>query len=121
MKINNKFFSQAVSTAITNKALRNITAKKIDKYLHEAFLKSGSNALPGMLEKRYQYTFSLLHCLKDNLDKGYVSPTVIRKTLKVFIGDNFKTDRIQKNTDTREIYLKKYGQYSHALFHSGPF
>lgn len=115
MKINNKIFNQAVNTAITNKALRNITAKKIDSYLHKAFLKSGSNALPGMLEKRYQYTSSLLHCLKDNLDKGYVSPTVIRKTLKVFIGDNFKTDRIQKNTDTREIYFKKYGQYPPAL------
>ena len=82
MKITDKFFNQAVSTAITNKTLRNITAQKIDKYLHDVFLNTESNALPGMLEKRYQYTSSMLHCLKNNMDRGYVTPAVIKKMLK---------------------------------------
>ena len=115
MEISGKIFNQAVNVAISNKTLRNFTANQIDNYLHKAFLRSGDNALPGMLEKRYQYASSLLHGVKNNLDKGYISPEVIKKTLKVFIGDNFKIDATRKINAARTRYFRKYGQYPPSL------
>jgi len=115
MEISSNLFNQAVNVAISNKALRNITAKKIDNYMHEAFLKSGSNASPGMLEKRYQFSSALLHRVKENLDKGFISKDTMKKMVSVFIGDSFKADRVQKNTTTREKYFEKYNQYPPAL------
>jgi len=115
MALKNKIFNTAVNTAITNKTLRNVMTQKLDKYLHEAFLTSGSNALPSMLEQRYQFSSAMLHCLKNNMDQGYISSGTMKKILKVFIGDSFKADRVQKKSAVRDDYYRTHGEYPPAF------
>ncbi|GET25911.1 radical SAM/SPASM domain-containing protein [Prolixibacter sp. NT017] len=115
MALKNKVFSLAVNTAITNRIFRNIASQKLDRYLHKTFLTAKSNALPSMLEKRYQFVSAMLHGIKNNLDKGHISPATMKKMLSVFIGENLKTDRIEKKNDAREIYFQKYGEYPPAF------
>lgn len=120
MVLKDKLLNVAIDTAISNKALRNMAAQRLDTYLHDAFLNSGSNALPTMLEKRYQFSSSVMHGLKANMDKGYISAEVMKKILRVFIGDSFKADRVQKKSPVREAYREKYGEYPPAFMVLSP-
>jgi MoaA/NifB/PqqE/SkfB family radical SAM enzyme len=111
MAIKKRIFSTALNSVISNRLIRSIAAKQFDKYLKDAFLNAKSNALPSMLEKRYQFLSAMLNCVKNNLDKGYISTDAMKKMAKVFIGDSIKGDRLEKVNDVRQNFFDKYGEY----------
>ncbi len=102
-------FKEVVNQIISNKVLRGIAVKQLDKYLY--------NNLMAMYcpeqEKLDLYAFmtSIVQQAKRNLDKGFVKPAVMKKMVRVFVGDSYKPGSQKKQRPVKEVYKEKYGDY----------
>jgi MoaA/NifB/PqqE/SkfB family radical SAM enzyme len=102
-----------INNVVASKFLRNVAVKKLDKMLKKNLLEnSGIPALPAEKKQRYMYLSSILHQVKNNLDKGYIKPEVTRKMMDVFTaGGKLNTDRRKKLNGAQYDYKDKYGEY----------
>lgn len=84
--------------------LRPPLMKKLDKMLHKAIVEDAKGKLKPVMQKKYEFFMSMLKCVLNNVDKGYISKEVMRKMMRVFI-------RNALNKDPKQIAetKKKYG------------
>ena len=92
-----------------HKHLRKLLAKKMDNYIYENVANSNSEDLKKVALKRYQYLSAMLHCVIRSMDKGYVSPEIIRKIIDVLVENNLIRED-QSYTQTIEEFKERYGE-----------
>jgi len=109
--IQESLFKEAVSASMSRKFLRNIAMKQLDKQLHKALMDDARNLLYQEKIDEYHFISALLDRIRENLDKGYIKPEVILKTISILINKSYKPDRHQKVNPIKEAYKEKYGLY----------
>ena len=92
----------------SHKSLRKLLAKKVDDYLYKNMVNGTSEDLKEVQIKRYQFLSAMLRCVNKNIDRGYVSPEIIKKIVNVFVQNNLIRDD-QTYTVAVERYREKYG------------
>src|SRR4030043_88093 len=97
-------------TLVNHKHRRKILAKKIDDYIRKSIVDNNFGDLKEVSVKRYQFLSAMLHCMIKNIDRGYVSPEIIRKIVDVFAQNNLIRED-QSYTQTVEKFKEKYGEY----------
>jgi len=102
--------SSTLITLVNHKHLRNILAKKIDDYIYKSIVDSDSEDLKEVAIKRYQFLSAMLHCMIQNIDRGYVCPEIIKKIVNVFVQNNLIRED-QSYTQAVEKFKEKYGEY----------
>jgi len=111
MKLKEGLFKEGVNTVINNKLLRKIAVKELDKIIHNTIINDNTLSYHAEKVERYQFSTGLMKQVSHNLDKGYIKPEVTRKMVNVFVGNSFKSSRVDKLTDTQVAYKEKYGDY----------
>jgi len=109
MKLKESLFKEGVNTVINNKLLRKIAVKELDKIIHNTIINDNTLSYHAEKVERYQFSTGLMKQVSHNLDKGYIKPEVTRKMVNVFVGNSFKSSRVDKLTDTQVAYKEKYG------------
>ncbi len=102
--------SSTLITMVNNKHLRKILAKKVDDYIYKNIVDKDVEDLKEVAVKRYQFLSAMLQCMVKNIDKGYVSPEIIRKIVDVFVLNNLISED-QNCTQAIEKFKEKYGEY----------
>ncbi|MHC4573991.1 MAG: radical SAM protein [Planctomycetota bacterium] len=92
---------------VNHKHLRKLFAKRIDDYIYKSVVEDDSEDLERVRLKRYQYLSAMLRCVNRNMDKGYVSPEVIKKIIDVFVQNNLVCPD-QSYARAVETYERKY-------------
>jgi len=107
-------------TKMTNhKHLRKLLARKIDNFVYKSVVNDESEDLKSVQLKRYQYLSAMLRAVNHNMDRGYVSPEVIKKIIEVFVQNNLvRSD--QSYTQAVEAYYEKYGEQPPAFIVLSP-
>ncbi len=113
MKVKETIFKKFADTVINQKQLRNITVSQLDKYMfNEMIAKYDGKDDPDTQLARYQLFSAILHSVKRNLNKGYISTNVVKKLKDVLVGDTLLVSgdyRIRKDVHIK--YKEKYGEY----------
>ncbi len=104
-------FNEAVNQIISKKVFRDIAVNQLDKYLYNSLMNLGRWQLEQERLDKYAFMSSLVNQVRKNLDKGVIKPSVMKKMVKVFVGDNFVPDRHKKITPVKEEFRKKHGDY----------
>jgi len=104
---------------VNHKHLRKLLAKKIDNYIYEGIAGNNSEDLKQVALKRYQFISAMLHCVIRSMDKGYVSPDVIKKIINVLIENNFVREA-QVYGRAIEKFKAKYGEEPPAFIVFSP-
>ncbi|UBM62394.1 radical SAM protein [Candidatus Sulfidibacterium hydrothermale] len=104
-------FKEAVNQVISNKTLRGMAVKQLDKYLYNNLMNIGKTHLKQEKLDQYAFMTSIVQQVRKNLDKGFIQPAVMRKMASVFVGDNYSPDRHKKLNPVKESYKEKYGDY----------
>ncbi len=104
-------FKEAANQIISNKLLRGMAVKQMDKFLYKSLMDIGRNLLEQEKLDQYAFMTSIVHQVKRNLDKGFIKPEVMKKMAKVFVGDSYTPDRHKKLSPEKEAYKEKYGDY----------
>ncbi len=102
--------SSTLITMVSHKHLRKLLAKKVDDYIYKKIVDEDSEDLKVVAEKRYQFLSAMLRCLVKNINKGYVSPEIIKKIVNVFVQNNLIRED-QSYTQAVEEFRKKYGEF----------
>ena len=102
--------SSTLITMVNHKHLRKILTKKIDDYIYKSIVDNDSEDLKEVAIKRYQFLSAMLHCMINNINRGYISPEIIKKIVNVFVQNNLiREDQIY--TQAVEKFKEKYGEY----------
>ncbi len=102
--------SSTLIAMVNHKHLRKILAKKIDDYIYKSIVDNDSEDLKEVAIKRYQFLSAMLHCMIKNIDRGCVSPEIIKEIVNVFVQNNLiREDQIY--TQAVEKFKEKYGEY----------
>jgi len=109
--VKQSIFKEAVNQIISNKMLRGMAAKQLDKYLYNSLKELGRQQLEQEKLDKYYFMSSIVEQVRKNLDKGFIKPKVMKKMAQVFVGDSFTADRYKKINPVREAYYEKYGDY----------
>ncbi len=110
MKPKEFIFKKAVDVIINQKGIKDITAKKLDKYMYKKFRDDDETPI-NMRLRRYQFYSSILHTATKNLDKNYYSKVCVSKFIKVLVGDKLAINSGDKNNEIHERYKSQYGGY----------
>jgi len=102
--------SSTLITLVNHKQLRKILAKKIDDYIYKSIVDNDSEDLKEVAVKRYQFLSAMLNCMIKNINRGYVSPEIIKKIVDVFVQNNLIRED-QNYTQAVETFKEKYGEY----------
>ena len=94
---------------VNHRHLRKLFARRIDDYIYKTIVEDDSEDLEKVRLKRYQYLSAMLRCVNMNMDKGYISPEVIRKIIDVFVQNNLVCAD-QSYAEAVETYERKYGE-----------
>jgi MoaA/NifB/PqqE/SkfB family radical SAM enzyme len=111
MKIKQDLFNEAVNQIISNKMLRGVAVKQLDKQLYKTILNDKLLSYHEEKLDRYYFLHSVMMQVRKNLDKGFIKKNVVRKMTKVFIGDTWKPNREAELNSTKIAYKEKYGEY----------
>ncbi len=109
--IKESIFKTAVNQIISNKTLRSLAVKQLDKYLYSSLMEMGRHQLEQEKLDQYAFMSSIVDQVRYNLDKGFIKPKVLKKMAKVFVGDSYTPDRHKKLSPEKEAYNKKHGDY----------
>ncbi len=109
--IKRSIFNEAVHQIISRKVLRDMVVNRLDRYLYNSLTDLGRWQLEQERFDKFYFMSSLVHQVALNLNKGFIKPSVMKKMVKVFLGDNFIPDRHKKITPVKEAYKEKYGDY----------
>jgi MoaA/NifB/PqqE/SkfB family radical SAM enzyme len=104
-------FKEMVNQVISNKILRSLAVKKLNKYLYNSIMNLKNEQLPEEREDQYAFSSSIVNQAKNNLDRGFLKPEVVKKMVKVFVGDSYSPDRSHKMNSGKENYKNTYGEY----------
>lgn len=102
---------EVVNQAITNKTVRKLAVKQLEKKIHESILNDNSLLFEEEKLDRYYFVSNVVKQVSYCLDKGYISKDVANKMVKVFMSDSFKVNREAHLTDVKREYGEKYGEY----------
>jgi MoaA/NifB/PqqE/SkfB family radical SAM enzyme len=100
-----------INQAISNKMIRDLAVKKLDKQIYESIHKDNSLSFQEEKTDRYYFVTSVVRQVSKCLDRGTISKDVARKMIDVFLSDSFKVNREAHLTDVKLEYEKKYGEY----------
>jgi len=121
MKLNQGFlFKQAVNTVLTNRTLREIAVKQIDKYLYNNTMQMKGGQLGQEKADKYLFLTSAMHQTVKNINKGFIKPSVIRKMTATLLGDNYTPDRHSNISQVKKDYKEKYGDYPPSFLTLSP-
>lgn len=109
--VRQSIFKEAVNQIISNKVLRGIAVKQMDKYLYNNLMSMGRQQLEQEKLDQYSFMTSIVNQIRKNLDKGFIKPKVMKKMAQVFVGDSYSPDRHQKLNPSKEAFKEKYGDY----------
>jgi len=104
-------FKEAVNQIISNKVLRGMAVKQLNKYLYTSLMDMGRQLLEQEKLDQYAFMSSIVDQVRKNLDKGVIKPGVMKKMAKVFVGDSYSPDRHKKLKPVQEAFKEKYGDY----------
>jgi len=102
--------SSTLITMVSNKHLRKLLAKKVDDYIYKNMVNDDSQDLKEVQTKRYEFLSAMLQCVIKNVNRGYVSPEIIKKIVNVFVQNNILRED-QSYTQAVEKFKEKYGEY----------
>jgi len=102
--------SSTLIKMVNHKHLRNMLTKKVDDYIYKNIVDKDTEDLREVAIKRYQFLSAMLHCMINNINRGYISPEIIKKIVNVFVQNNLIRDD-QIYTQAVEKFKKKYGEY----------
>ncbi len=109
--IKKSIFKEAVNQIISRKVLRDMAVTQLDKYLYNSLMNLGRWQLEQEMLDKYAFMSAVVKQVTKNLDKKFIRPAVMKKMVKVFIGDNLVPDRHKKITPVKEVFKEKYGDY----------
>ena len=81
-------FSSTLIKMVNHKHLRKLLVKKADNYIYKSLVKKDTEDLEKVKLKRYQFMSAMLHCVINNINKGYVSPEIVRTIIDVLVENN---------------------------------
>lgn len=114
-KIKETLFKEGVNQVISNKTLRSLAVKQLDKYLYNSIMGLGKEQLHGEKLDGFAFASGIVHQAKNNLDKDFIKPSVVKKMAQVFVGDAYKPDRKATLNAEKEAFKQKYGDYPPAF------
>jgi len=102
---------EIVNQAISNKTVRKLAVKQLDKKIHESIMNDNSLLFEEEKLDRYYFVSAVAKQVSKCLDRDFISKDVARKMVNVFMSDSFKINREAHLTDEKRDYEKKYGEY----------
>jgi len=102
--------SSTLIKMVNHRQLRKLLAKKMDDYIYKNMVSDASEDLKQVQIRRYQYLSAMLRCVNASMDKGYVSPEIIKKIINVFVQNNLVGED-QDYSQAAENFKDKYGEY----------
>lgn len=102
--------SSTLIKMVNHKQLRKLLAKKMDDYIYKNMVSDASEDLRQVQMRRYQYLSAMLRCVNRSMDKGYISPEIIKKIINVFVQNNLVGED-QNYNQAVENFKYKYGEY----------
>jgi len=110
MKSARELFVSVISNAImSNKIIRNIAAKKFDKYLYDNTITNTKSKMPKNVQMdKYYGLRAMFESSLRNLNKGYISKDFANRVVKTLVNN-----AMLKGGGTKEIienFKKKHGQ-----------
>jgi sulfatase maturation enzyme AslB (radical SAM superfamily) len=109
--VGNGIFKQITNQVISNKVLRGIAVKQLNKFLYKSLMEIVDEEPKQAKLDQYGFAAAIINQAKNNLDKGYIKPGVAKKMVKVFVGDSYTPDKNRKLDPSKEAYKMKYGEY----------
>ncbi len=109
--VKQNLFKEMVNQVISNKVLRGMAVKQLDKYLYSSLMDMGRQQLEQEKLDQYAFMSSIVDQVRNNLDKGFIKPRVMKKMAQVFVGDSYSPDRHKKLNPVKEAFKEKYGDY----------
>lgn len=103
------FLSAALVRMVSHKHLRNLLARRIDDYIYKGMVNEDSPDLGEVQIRRYQYLSAMLHCINRNVDKGIVSPEIVKRIIRVLVQNNL-TRETQGHEETVAAFERQYGE-----------
>jgi MoaA/NifB/PqqE/SkfB family radical SAM enzyme len=102
-------FSSTLIKMVNHKHLRKLLVKKADNYIYKSLVKNDMEDLEKVKLKRYQFLSAMLHCVIKNIDKGHVSPEIVRKIIEVLVENNLIREGRSYN-QAMEEFEEQYGE-----------
>jgi MoaA/NifB/PqqE/SkfB family radical SAM enzyme len=102
-------FSSTLIKMVNHKHLRKLLVKKADNYIYKSLVKEDMEDLEKVKLKRYQFLSAMLHCVIKNIDKGHVSPEIVRKIISVLVENNLIREDRSYN-QAMEEFEERYGE-----------
>ena len=101
--------SSTLIKMVNHKHLRKMFVKRADDYIYKSLVKEDKEDLEHVKLKRFQFLSAMLHCVVRNVDKGNVSPEIIRKIVDVLVENNLICED-QSYIQAVEKFEEKYGE-----------
>lgn len=111
MKAKELVFNKAVNTIINNRMLRHAVSSQLDKFIYNRVVVEKTTDIPLADIKMFQFLSAILKTASINLDKGNISPDVLRKMIHLIARGDIKIKRSQKIGDIHIKFKEKYKQY----------
>ena len=107
--MNPEALSSTLNKMVNHRRLRKLLVKKADNYIYKSLVKEDNQDLEKVKLKRYQFLSAMLYCIVKNINKGYVSPEIVRKIINVLVENNLiRQDR--SYIQAMEEFEKEYGE-----------
>ena len=101
--------SSTLIKMVNHKHLRKMFVKRADDYIYKSLVKEDKEDLEHVKLKRFQFLSAMLHCVVRNVDKGNVSPQIIRKIVDVLVENNLICED-QSYIQAVKKFEEKYGE-----------
>lgn len=105
-----EFVSSTLIRMVSHKHLRKLLAKRLDDFVYKSMVNDESEDLTEVQKRRYQYLSAMLRCIIRGIDKGYVSPEIIKRIVRVFVQNNLVRED-STYTHAVEGFRDKHGEY----------
>lgn len=109
--VRNSIFKEIINQIISSKLLRGIAVKELKKYLYTSIMAIDDEEPVQAKLDQYAFSEAIIDQANNNLDKGYIKPDVVKKMVKVFVGDSYTPDKHKKIYPVKEAYKDMYGDY----------
>lgn len=103
-------YDKMINHLAKNHLARHYLVNKVDKQLYKNIVEEDNQDLYKVKLRRYQFLSAMLAQAARNIDKGYISKSVISKLSKVFVGNSFR-DNNSVHLRKKEDFFKKEGVY----------
>jgi MoaA/NifB/PqqE/SkfB family radical SAM enzyme len=107
--MNSETMSSTLNKMVNHKHLRKMLIKKADNYIYKNLVTEDNKDLEQVKLKRYQFLSAMLYCIVKNINKGHVSPEIVRKIINVLVENNFIRQG-RTYIQAMEEFEKEYGE-----------